>query len=142
MQEFDGLLLALFGEPGFGSLAEVQEEVAAQGVLGNAEVLGQRGGRPVGLPGQCGPGLDVFEAGVVHAGSLRVMIHLLVMHREHARQAHFRQALAELAAIRITTGKVVPNHANTKLPYLQYIRSKLLILFSHAGKELPAPSPD
>jgi dipeptidyl aminopeptidase/acylaminoacyl peptidase len=60
--------------------------------------------------------------------ALTVMIPLLViachyaaMARVAARQPpHLKEIINELSSIRIPTGKVIPNHANTKLIYLKY----------------------
>ena len=52
---------------------------------------------------------------------LVIFCHLAAMSRVAARQPeHLKEILDELSAIRIPTGKVVPNHANTKLLYVKY----------------------
>jgi len=48
-QEFYGLMLSLVGQPDLGFFAHLLEEVAAQGVPGDAAPVRQRGGGPVGL---------------------------------------------------------------------------------------------
>lgn len=71
-QEFDGLMLPLFCQPCAGILVHLLEEVAAQGIRRYATQLRQRGGRPISLPREFRPILDLLEF-VVHAGSFSVM---------------------------------------------------------------------
>lgn len=48
-------------------------------------------------------------------------IHLAALSRQAARlPPHLTEIINEISAIRIPTGKVVPNHANTKVLYLKY----------------------
>jgi len=52
---------------------------------------------------------------------LVIVSHRLAMARVAAKQpAHLKEIIDELSSIRIPTGKVVPNHADTKLLYLKY----------------------
>jgi dipeptidyl aminopeptidase/acylaminoacyl peptidase len=57
------------------------------------------------------------------ASALTIIIPLLVIACQRAgrgRPAHLTETLAELSAIKIPTGRPVPNHAGTKLVYIKF----------------------
>ena len=63
-QEFHCLLLAVFSQPCFGSLARRFKKMPLQCAHGNFATFRQFCHRPIGLPGEGQPVLDVVQTGV------------------------------------------------------------------------------
>ena len=74
-QQLTGIVLTLFVQPGLGVPAHVLEKVPVQGAHGDATQPGQGRGRPLGLPGEFRPVLNMFQSShSIHAQLITSML--------------------------------------------------------------------